>query len=286
MKTYWPDYYKDFHCKAGECRHTCCRGWIIEIDEKSLERFGKDPDIAHEISDGSFRLKEDERCPFLRDDNLCEMILKHGEDYLCDICREHPRFYDFGESEDGEKYCEAGIGLTCEEACRIILSRENGFTLVSEDGEDIGTPDYVSVLFDKDLSVTQRLCEARITPCALSSSRAEFFRSIEIMDPEWLRLLKTVEDDPVSFDERRKAILAHGKEFINFAAYLSYRYAYCRGWKEMISESVGLLADLVARECDVYEAARMFSSEIEYSDENMDILRRYAFYVHHDRFLN
>ena len=86
------------------------------------------------------------------------------------------------------------------------MSRENGFTLVSEDGEDIGTPDYVSVLFDKDLSVTQRLCEARITPCALSSSRAEFFRSIEIMDPEWLRLLKIVEDDPVSFDERRKAI--------------------------------------------------------------------------------
>ena len=37
MTTYWPDYYKEFHCKAGECLHTCCAGWVICIDDESTD---------------------------------------------------------------------------------------------------------------------------------------------------------------------------------------------------------------------------------------------------------
>ena len=33
MKTVAPDYYRDFHCKAGNCKHTCCAGWEIVLDE-------------------------------------------------------------------------------------------------------------------------------------------------------------------------------------------------------------------------------------------------------------
>ena len=94
-----------------------------------MDRFEKDPEVACKISDGCFVMGDDDRCPFLRDDNLCEMILKHGEDYLCDICREHPRFYnDMGDR------VEAGIGLVCEEACRLALERETPFELVADDG--------------------------------------------------------------------------------------------------------------------------------------------------------
>ena len=58
MSVYWPDYCKDFRCKAGECLHTCCAGWVIGIDDESLERFGKDPEVSEKIEDGCFVLKE------------------------------------------------------------------------------------------------------------------------------------------------------------------------------------------------------------------------------------
>ena len=42
-----PDYYPDFHCVAGECEDTCCAGWQIVIDEKSLKKYrGMPGDIS------------------------------------------------------------------------------------------------------------------------------------------------------------------------------------------------------------------------------------------------
>mgnify|MGYP006874698003 CR=1 FL=1 len=34
----YPDYYKEFKCIAGECRHSCCIGWEIDIDEETYKR--------------------------------------------------------------------------------------------------------------------------------------------------------------------------------------------------------------------------------------------------------
>lgn len=39
MKRVVPDYYADFACIAGACRHTCCVGWEIDIDPDSLRRY-------------------------------------------------------------------------------------------------------------------------------------------------------------------------------------------------------------------------------------------------------
>ena len=36
-----PDYYQNFKCTADECEDTCCAGWQIAIDRKSLVRYGK-----------------------------------------------------------------------------------------------------------------------------------------------------------------------------------------------------------------------------------------------------
>ena len=35
-----PDYYQNFKCTADECEDTCCAGWQIAIDRKSLVRYG------------------------------------------------------------------------------------------------------------------------------------------------------------------------------------------------------------------------------------------------------
>ena len=139
MKTFVPSYYKHFRCIAGACRHTCCVGWEIAVDPESLVRFRADPFIApHLANDGDtpqLRLLPGERCPFLRQDGLCEMILKNGEDSLCQICKDHPRFRNFWSDR-----VELGLGLVCEEAARLILSQTEPLSLVLLDDDGAPTP--------------------------------------------------------------------------------------------------------------------------------------------------
>ena len=123
-----PDFYDSFRCIAGKCTDTCCVGWEIDIDEKSAKRYAKvkgefGEKLRKNIEDGHFKLSEGDRCPFLRQDGLCDMICHLGEDCLCDICREHPRFVEvYGD------IMERGIGLCCEEGVRLLLATSGTFS--------------------------------------------------------------------------------------------------------------------------------------------------------------
>lgn len=135
MKTIAPDYYKNFRCTADKCRHTCCRGWEIDIDDSALSRFADVKEISSRIcfdNTPHFMLTEDESCPFLREDGLCSMILDYGEDMLCDICRDHPRFRNYWSDR-----VEIGTGLVCEEAARLILTQKNPMRLVVIDDDGV-----------------------------------------------------------------------------------------------------------------------------------------------------
>ena len=123
-----PAFYDSFHCIAGKCTDTCCIGWEIDIDETSAKRyksvqgeFGEK--LRQNIEDGHFKLLPGDRCPFLRNDGLCDMICHLGESSLCDICREHPRFVEvYGD------IMEKGIGLCCEEGVRLLLDCKGNAT--------------------------------------------------------------------------------------------------------------------------------------------------------------
>ena len=127
MKLTKPYFYDDFVCIASRCTDNCCIGWEIDIDERSLSRyksaegeFSKRLCVAiHKGEDGvhTFAFGEGERCALLREDGLCELILNMGEDSLCDICALHPRFFGWYN-----ELKEAGLGLCCEEVCRLLFS--------------------------------------------------------------------------------------------------------------------------------------------------------------------
>ena len=34
-----PDFYDRFRCRAAACRHSCCKGWEIDIDENTLDLY-------------------------------------------------------------------------------------------------------------------------------------------------------------------------------------------------------------------------------------------------------
>ena len=140
----YPDFYADFACRAADCRHSCCKGWEIDVDEPALRRYAAvEGDLGQELrrniyqdDDGAhFILTEDERCPFLRGDGLCRLIVDLGEGALCEICALHPRFFtDVGENT----LC--GLGLSCEAACDLLLNSDAPLCVVSETGERIPVP--------------------------------------------------------------------------------------------------------------------------------------------------
>ena len=66
-----PDFYKEFSCIAGSCPDTCCAGWQIMIDKKSLKKYQKLKGpfrnrLHNDIdwSEQAFR-QYDHRCAFL-----------------------------------------------------------------------------------------------------------------------------------------------------------------------------------------------------------------------------
>ena len=141
MKLYAPAYYKEFACIADRCKHSCCIGWEIDVDEDTRALYDTlDGDYADTIRASidqtdtpHFTLAANERCPHLDERGLCRIISAYGQDALCVICREHPRFYH--ETPHGT---EVGLGLACEEACRIVLFSDNfdQMTLIGDaDGE-------------------------------------------------------------------------------------------------------------------------------------------------------
>ena len=128
MKIYVPEYYNHFKCIAEKCKDNCCIGWGIDIDESSLEKYKnlKNPEGERilstiDFSDGaSFITDGQGRCKNLDERGLCRIISALGEGYLCQICRDHPRYFncEFGR-------CEGGLGLACEEAARLIFSLDH-----------------------------------------------------------------------------------------------------------------------------------------------------------------
>ena len=102
MKLRKPSYYDEFHCIGSACSDTCCANWEIEVDEESAARYTAlggtlgermKQHLIVEENEAYFAMDENRRCPFLNQENLCDLILECGEDILCDICREHPRHY-------------------------------------------------------------------------------------------------------------------------------------------------------------------------------------------------
>ena len=132
--------FQNFHCIAGDCKHSCCIGWEIDIDEDSLDDyrqvggdFGRRLSTNIEWTDTPhFKLTKDERCPFLNQQNLCDIILNLGEESLCQICTDHPRFRSFFSDRT-----ETGLGLCCEAAANQVLGfkeKAEEVVLVEEDG--------------------------------------------------------------------------------------------------------------------------------------------------------
>ena len=294
MKLIAPDYYPLFRCIADKCRHSCCIGWEIDIDPDTREVYRQIPGafgvrLNAAIEDGaetaSFRLGADERCPMLNRSGLCDLITELGEEHLCQICADHPRF----RNVLGDR-TEIGLGLCCEEAARLILTRETPMRLITL--EDDGTPEdmneddeallairntLMSIMQDAALPLQARLDEILTLGGLRIPQRRwqDVYRGLERLDPAWDAALDSLEGAAAEAPEELVPALA------NFGAYMLYRHLPGAAEDEDIPGRVAfcvlstcmLMALCAAKPgCtleDCIEFARMYSAEIEYSEENV-----------------
>lgn len=295
-----PDYYQDFRCTADLCRHSCCIGWEIDVDDDSLAAYQTLPGplgdeirstIVTEDGCAHFQLLEGDRCPFLNERGLCRMILGFGEDVLCQICADHPRF------RNEFSHCtEIGVGLSCEAAAELILTQKDPMILVLHSG-DIGNdiPDELeqslltlrarlfSLLADEEWTVEERL-ENILDFCGIALPEktweqwTEVYRSLERLDSEWDTVLDTLSSPAAPLDTQWDA------PFRNLATYFLYRHlpAALYDGEDVARTAFAVLSTLVIRQLfaaapvqtmeTLVELCRMYSAEIEYSTENTDAL--------------
>ena len=286
MKIYLPLYYKDFKCIADKCRHSCCVGWNISVDGETLDRYndlGRDDILCH-INDGEISLSAEGRCPFLCTDGLCRLISELGDSYTSVICREHPRFYH----RVGDRV-EGGIGASCEEAARIILSSDGYADFFTSDwqGEPADETDFDTITYrDQIYSVLKSEISFREKLGKIGES---YGVSTNIhTGGEWKEIFSELE----YLDEGDRELFSVGAidgraemqpYYERFFAYLLFRHLTVAESYENLRARLGfcllltsVLENLSVKRAagfsEICDLARIISEEIEYSEENTSSL--------------
>ncbi len=328
MKIRTLNFYDGFKCIAGECKHNCCVGWEIDIDEDSLnnyralincrkrnnrialsgklseEKSGKNLErdrLGLRIKKGvnfrkrRFKMKK-RRCSFLNENNLCDLILKAGENALCTVCREHPRYRTYSS-----EFIDFGYGLCCDKAADLIIDfnkapseviRENNSKKADyeEIFNDDNRPDVertafslgrkvCSFLFSDNCSFNQKIC--KILDCIGVNEKSFFginykktLLKCEVLYKSWKKKVKRA-----NFINRFDFSESDAIKYRNIFIYFIHRHigGSTDEWdaktrilfavfgvyvincvKDLYGEGVSALK----------EAAINFSAEIEYSENN------------------
>lgn len=181
MRIRIPAYFDKFKCLADKCTDTCCAGWDVYVDGETVKKYrelscdmGERIRSSLEQVDGEVRIRSASgRCPFLNETGLCDIISCLGESYISEICTEHPRYY----LTLGERVF-AGLGASCEEAARLILTEDGehryvereavGFLPSECDGE-LYTAVYAAYLASVDAAVREySIIDAALKICRIA----------------------------------------------------------------------------------------------------------------------
>lgn len=242
-----PSFYKDFKCIAGDCPDSCCQGWEVDADDESLEFYKTlTGDIRNridsvldrdEFGNTIFRLADKKRCPFLNDENLCDMHIAIGGEHTPYTCRMFPRFInDFGGTR------EMGVSFSCPVASDMMFGLTEPMRFVSELNElppelneiDAQTYFYLvkarekafSIVQDRTHPIHQRLIRLLDFGVEIQKDLEEYkegsddidffnvFRNPELINPQWIDKVNSGKVKPVSdeiFNE-------------NIASYFIFRY--------------------------------------------------------------
>lgn len=243
MKIVKPTFYKNFKCIAGDCPDSCCQGWEVDADSDSLEYY-KTLDNSLEIKkridsvlskdefdNTIFTLAPKKRCPFLNEENLCDMHIAIGGEHTPYTCRTFPRFiYDFGATR------EIGISFSCPVASDMMYNTES-FDFETEVNSDLptlndidaekyfllykGRTEAYKIAKDKNKSIRKRLndlldlgvlLQEKLFPYDEGGDDIAFFdvfKNPELINPEWKEKVENFSLKQVSDTQSNENILIY-----------------------------------------------------------------------------
>lgn len=243
MKIVKPTFYKNFKCIAGDCPDSCCQGWEVDADSDSLEYY-KTLDNSLEIKkridsvlskdefdNTIFTLAPKKRCPFLNDENLCDMHIAIGGEHTPYTCHTFPRFiYDFGATR------EIGISFSCPVASDMMYNTES-FDFETEVNSDLptlndidaekyfllykGRAEAYKIAKDKNKSIRKRLndlldlgvlLQEKLFPYDEGGDDIAFFdvfKNPELINPEWKEKVENFSLKQVSDTQSNENILMY-----------------------------------------------------------------------------
>ena len=244
----------------------------------------------------------DGRCPMWRQDGLCRIQAELGESALCKTCREFPRLtHDYGDFlELGlELSCPEAAGYILTQGRPVNVTLETPDDQEAEYDEEAMAvlkatrETALDILFDASRPVPEALALTLLygyqaqneldgdgplpfePDTALDSVReflkagdpgeiTDFFLSLEVLTPDWKRLLRS--PCPAPWTDHHRAM----------AGYLIQRY-----WLQAVSDydlycrvKFIILSCLLVRHLggDVFRTAQLYSKEIENNIDNVEAL--------------
>lgn len=297
MKIVKPTFYKNFKCIAGDCSDSCCQGWEVDADSDSLEYY-KTLDNSLEIKkridsvlskdefdNTIFTLAPKKRCPFLNDENLCDMHIAIGGEHTPYTCRTFPRFiYDFGATR------EIGISFSCPVASDMMYNAES-FDFETEVNSDLptlndidaekyflllkGRAEAYKIAKDKSKNIRERLnalldlgvlLQEKLFPYIEGGDDIAFFdvfKNPELINPEWKDKVENYSLKQVSDSQANENILM----------YFLYKYLMQAVYDDDVLSKIkmavlGVLINTYFGE-DSW-TVHLWSKETEHSQYNMD----------------
>lgn len=244
---------------------------------------------------------ENHRCPMWRDDGLCRIQAELGEEALCQVCRDFPRLrHDYGDFLELtlELSCPeaARLILTAPPAPPVTQTSPGGeaeYDCLDMEILKASRQRMLQLLSKSDRPIPETLAMALLCGChaqseldcgemlpfgpesALEEAKSlanpgdygqilDFFRSLELLTPEWEAMLNAPAPGPWT-----EAHLALARYFVE------------RYWLQAISDfdlysrvKLMLISCLLVGHLggDILRTAQLYSKEIENNADNVDAL--------------
>lgn len=163
--------YDKFKCIADKCKFTCCKGWDINVDTNTYNKW-KEKDKLNYLLDNvrfiksngekSYLIKKETKgaCPLLSEEGLCNIVINHGEEYLSSTCKSFPRIENaFKDAK------ELTLSCSCPEVVNIISNMKERIYIESDKSlsyiEDLGClkirEALVNILQIENISIENKL---------------------------------------------------------------------------------------------------------------------------------
>ncbi|MBQ3472043.1 MAG: hypothetical protein IJH17_06765, partial [Clostridia bacterium] len=185
---------------------------------------------------------------------------------------------------------EIGVGLSCESAAKLILENREKVQLVIIQTDDTEETEYeeeqsfysfrnklFSLLQNRLKPLNERIAELNIIlPEKTYSEWSDIYAGMEILDPDWKTILKKLKNA----DETELTPQTDDTPYEQLIIYFLYRHLADGIYNGTIRARMAFAlhaSQIIHALCavtgeDITEIARMYSAEIEYCEENTEML--------------